>query len=61
MAKKYKIFKICKELNLGHETIIGFLTQKGIKVAGPNSGVAEDIYLEIVEKFATDKAKPKKA
>jgi translation initiation factor IF-2 len=57
MSKKYKIFKICKELNLGHETIIGFLTQKGIKVAGPNSGVDEDIYLEIVEKFATDKEK----
>lgn len=57
MAKKYKLFKICKELNLGHETIIGFLTQKGIKAAGPNSAVPEDIYLEIVEKFATDKAK----
>jgi len=57
MSKKYKIFKICKELNLGHETIIGFLTQKGIKVSGPNAGVPEDIYLEIVDKFATDKEK----
>ncbi|MCB0282412.1 MAG: translation initiation factor IF-2 [Calditrichae bacterium] len=60
MANKYKIFKICKELNLGHETIISFLEQKGIKVSGPNSGVEEDIYFEIVERFATDKEKAEK-
>jgi translation initiation factor IF-2 len=57
MAKKYKLFKICKELNLGHETIIGFLTQKGEKVSGPNSTISEEIYFEIVEKFASDKEK----
>ncbi len=56
-AKKYKVFKICKELNLGHETIIGFLEQKGVKVSGPNASVEEEMYLEILEKFATDKAK----
>ncbi len=56
-AKKYKIFKICKELNLGHETIITFLEQKDIKVAGPNASVGEDIYIEILERFATDKEK----
>lgn len=60
MAKKYKLFKICKELNLGHETIIGFLLQKGEKVSGPNSSISEEIYLEIVEKFATDKEKADK-
>ncbi|HHJ53737.1 MAG TPA: translation initiation factor IF-2 [Caldithrix abyssi] len=56
-GKKYKVFKICKELNLGHETIISFLEQKGEKVSGPNASVSEDLYLEILERFATDKAK----
>ncbi len=56
-GKKYKLFKICKELNLGHETIISFLEQKGIKVAGPNASLSEDVYLDIVERFATDKEK----
>ncbi len=56
-GKKYKIFKICKELNLGHDTIISFLEKKGMKVSGPNASVPEDVYIEILEKFAQDKAK----
>jgi len=54
---KYKLFKICKELNLGHETIIGFLEQKKIKVDGPNSSVSEELYFEIIERFASEKVK----
>lgn len=58
-AKKYKIFKICKELNLGHETIFSYLEQNKIKYkgAGPNAFVEEDIYLDLLERFATDKQK----
>ena len=58
-GKKYKIFKICKELNLGHETIFSYLEQNKIKYkgAGPNAFVEEDIYLDLLEKFATDKQK----
>ena len=57
--KKYKIFKICKELNLGHETIFTYLEQNKIKFtgSGPNAFVYEDIYLEILDRFATDKQK----
>lgn len=57
--KKYKIFKICKELNLGHETIFGFLEQNKFKYSGsgPNAAVGEEVYQEILNKFATDKAK----
>jgi len=57
--KKYKIFKICKELNLGHETIFSFLEQNKYKYSGsgPNAAVGEDVYQEILDKFATDKAK----
>jgi translation initiation factor IF-2 len=55
--KKYKIFKICKELNLGHETVIEFLGQKKIKVSGLNASVSEDIYIEILDRFALDKEK----
>lgn len=58
-AKKYKIFKICKELNLGHETIFNYLEQNKIQFTGSglNAFVGEDVYLDILEKFATDKAK----
>ncbi|RMH64290.1 MAG: translation initiation factor IF-2 [Calditrichaeota bacterium] len=59
-AKKYRIFKICKELNLGHETISDFLEKKGVKVSGPNSAVSEEDYFEIVERFASEKAKAEK-
>jgi len=58
--KKYKLFKICKELNLALETIKPFLEQKKIKVAGPNTSVGEEIYLEILDKFATEKEKAEK-
>jgi hypothetical protein len=58
--KKYKIFKICKELNLGHETIFTFLEGKGLKIKGLNASVNEDIYIDILEKFATDKEKAEK-
>ncbi len=56
-AKKHKIFRICKEFNLGTETIISFLVQKGIKVKGPNDYIEEDLYFTILEKFAGDKEK----
>ncbi len=56
-GKKYKIFKICKELNLGFDTIKGFLEKQEIKVGGPNDSVTEDVYLEILDRFAQDKAK----
>lgn len=55
--KKYKIFKICKELNLGHETVIEFLGQKKIKVSGLNASVSEDIYIDILDRFSLDKEK----
>ncbi|MBD3225092.1 MAG: hypothetical protein GF313_10215, partial [Caldithrix sp.] len=58
--KKYKLFKICKELNLGHETIQGFLEQKGLKVSGPNTSVPEDLYIDILDRFATDREKAEK-
>ncbi len=56
-SKKYKIFKISKELNLGFETLKNFLDKKAIKVSGPNDSISEDVYLEILDKFAQDKAK----
>jgi len=58
-GKKYKIFKICKELNLGHDTIYEFLEQNKFKVSGsgPNGAVAEEVYVEILDRFSTDKEK----
>ncbi len=58
-GKKYKIFKICKELNLGQDTIFEFLKQKKLKItgSGPNGAVTEDVYVEILDRFSTDKEK----
>ncbi len=56
-GKKYKVFKICKQLNLGHETIVSFLEEKGIKKAGLNTAVNEELYGEILDRFATEKQK----
>ncbi len=58
-GKKYKIFKISKELNLGHETIVNFLEKEKLQVSGsgPNAYVTEDVYAKILDRFAQDKAK----
>jgi translation initiation factor IF-2 len=53
--KKYKLFKVCKELNVGIDTISSFLKEKGVKVSGPNTSFSEDIYLELLESFAKEK------
>jgi len=54
-VKKYKLFRVCKELNLGIETLGSFLEEKGIKVKGPNTAFPEEIYNEILERFAREK------
>jgi translation initiation factor IF-2 len=54
-VKKYKLFKVCKELNVGIDTISSFLSEKGIKVQGPNTSFPEEIYSELLEKFAREK------
>ena len=54
-TKKYKLFKVCKELNVGLETLKSFLEEKGVKIKGPNTAFSEEIYFEILEKFAKEK------
>ena len=54
-VKKFKLFKVCKELNVGIETVSSFLSEKGIKIKGPNTSFSEEIYLEILENFAREK------
>ena len=52
---KYKLFNVCKELNVGMDTLSSFLEEKGIKVKGPNTSFPEEIYMNILEKFAKEK------
>ncbi len=54
-VKKYKLFKVCKELNVGMDTIRPFLEEKGMKLSGPNTPLTEEIYLEILENFSREK------
>jgi translation initiation factor IF-2 len=54
-AKKYKLFKVCKELNVGLETVSTFLQEKGLKISGPNTAFSEEIYQEIIKNFSREK------
>ena len=54
-VKKFKLFKVCKELNLGMETLSSFLKENGVKVSGPNTSFSEDIYEKILGEFAREK------
>jgi translation initiation factor IF-2 len=60
MAKKYKLFKVAKELNVASDTLKAFLEKKGVQVKGPNTSIEEDIYAEILEKFSLEKEKAEK-
>ena len=54
-VKKYKLFKICKELNVGMDTIRPFLEERGVKIVGPNTTITEEIHDEILENFSREK------
>jgi translation initiation factor IF-2 len=54
-VKKYKLFKVCKELNVGMDTVKPFLDKKGVKVSGPNTPISEEIYQEILQNFSREK------
>jgi len=54
-VKKFKLFKVCKELNVGIDTISSFLKEKGVKVSGPNTSISAEIHEEILNNFAHEK------
>ena len=54
-VKKYKLFKICKELNVGMDTIRPFLEERGVKIVGPNTPITAEIHDEILENFSREK------
>ncbi|TFG96824.1 MAG: translation initiation factor IF-2, partial [Calditrichales bacterium] len=54
-VKKFKLFKVCKELNVGMDTIRPFLEDRGVKVVGPNTSFSEDVYQEILQNFSREK------
>jgi len=55
-----KLFKVAKELNLSHQTIIEFLEKKGFEVSGLNTPVTEEMHDEILKRFAQEKVKADK-
>jgi translation initiation factor IF-2 len=54
-VKKYKLFKVCKELNVGMDTVRPFLEKKGLKISGPNTPIPEDVYQDILQNFSREK------
>jgi translation initiation factor IF-2 len=55
-----KLFKVAKELNLSHQTIIEFMEKKGFAVSGLNTPITDEIYDEILKRFAQEKQKAEK-
>jgi translation initiation factor IF-2 len=55
-----KLFKVAKELNLSHQTIIEFMEKKGFDVSGLNTPITDEIYDEILKRFAQEKQKAEK-
>ncbi len=55
-----KLFKVAKELNLSHQTIIEFLEKKGHHVSGLNTPISDEMYEEILNRFAQEKVKAEK-
>lgn len=55
-----KLFKVSKELNLSHHTIIEFLEKKGYKVSGLNTPITDEMHDEILHRFAQEKVKAEK-
>ena len=52
---KLKLFKVAKELNLAHQTIIEFLEKKGYKVKGLNTPITNEMHEDILKRFAQEK------
>ncbi len=55
-----KLFKVAKELNLSHQTIAEFLDKKGFEVSGLNTPITDEMYDEILKRFAQEKQKAEK-
>ena len=55
-----KLFKVAKELNLSHQTIIEFLEKKGYAVSGLNTPITDEMHDEILKRFAQEKVKADK-
>ncbi len=54
-TKKRKLFQVAKELNLSSGTITEFLQKKGHEVRGPNTPITDEVYEEILQRFAHEK------
>lgn len=61
MSKKVLV-KVAAELNVGKDTIVEYLSDKGFEIYNkPNQIVTEEMYDELVRKFGKDKATKVKA
>lgn len=62
MAVAKRLSKVAKELGVGVNTIIAFLTDKGVEVdRGPNTKVNEEVYQILLEEYQSDKAAKEKS
>lgn len=60
--KKYRLFKVAKELNLGSGTIVDFLQKEGFDVQDkPNANLKPEMYEAVLEAFADEKRIKEKA
>ena len=57
-----QLIKVAKELNVGMETVVKFLTEKGFDVENkPIAKISDDMYGTLVKKFSDSMAEKQKA
>ncbi|MEM0998669.1 MAG: translation initiation factor IF-2 [Bacteroidota bacterium] len=60
--KKYRLFRVAKELNTGSSTLVEHLSRKGFAVNNaPNEKLSEEMYMILLKDFASEKILKKKA
>lgn len=59
-VKSKRLFKVAKEFNLSHKTLVEFLQKKGYDVSGPNDSITDEMYQIISERFAAEKKQAEK-
>ena len=56
MASKIKLFKLASEINIGKETIVEFLQNKGFDIQNkPTTDLTEDMIDAVYDKFKKKK------
>ena len=60
--KTIRLMKAAKEFNIGKDTLVQFLSEKGFEVKNnPNTELSDDMYDTLMREYASEKAEKRKS